>query len=473
MAEKYDIGFGPYKGPDRIASGTADVVKKPGETLEDGTAARPAPTTSTLTISGLTLTTGSSIDAHGVVVSWVRAVWNAPPQGEHPTDPNAVGDYEFSYTDRTAGYRTSRHEARDVTVGGLKSQAYIDVRVRARTNKGVYGPYLLGTIQTKRDSDPPPVPSAPILDGTLRGLAIRWDGTFTGGALTPDDFLYVVAEFSKDSNFPPSQTVVCGERMSLAGTTAVYEVGTPPWLVYARLRSVDTSGNKSLYSPVVSTTGIRIIPEDVGEKAITTAKLADAAVQADQIAESAVTAFGIAPGAVTSTGLADLAVTTRSIVDGAMTAIKLAADSVTASKIVDGAVVSAKLADLAITSAKVAANAITVGKIGPNAVDNLALIDGAATTSKIAQSAITSDLLAQFAVTAQKVGFGIGGGNQLLNSNFADRGDPATPLAASVVPHWEPDASCTLQVVASSVVPGTKAVETTFDPNIGQLPALA
>jgi hypothetical protein len=156
-----------------------------------------------------------------------------------------------------------------------------------------------------------------------------------------------------------------------------------------------------------------------------------------------------------------------------MTAIKLAVNSVTPEKIVDGSIVSAKMADLAITSAKLAANAVTVGKIGPNAVDNLALLDGAVQTSKIADQAITSGLLAQFAVTAQKVGFGIGGGNMLENSSFEDRGDPAAPLPASVVPHWEVDSACTMTSVASSLVAGKRAVETTFDPNVGQLPALS
>lgn len=471
---RYDIGFGPHTGPERAAaSADADVVKKPGETLEDGTTARPTPTTSSLTIPGLSLTTGSSIDAHGVVVSWVRAQWGIPTQGEHPTDPNGIGDYELQYTDRTAGYTTSRHEARDVTIRGLKSQAFIDVRVRARTNKGVYGPYALETIQTKKDGDPPPVPSAPIPDGTLRGLAIRWDGLFSGGEPPPDDFLYVLAEFSKDPAFPPSQTVVCGERMPVAGTTAVYEVGTPPWEVHVRLRSVDTSGNKSVYSPVVSTTGIRIIPADVGEGAITKAKLAQASVDADKLVQGAVTAFGLADGAVGTAKLGNLAVTTGKLVDGAISAIKLQVDSVTAEKVVDGSIVTSKLADLAINSAKLAENAVITGKIGPSAVDNLALLDGAVETQKIADQAITSNLLAQLAVTANKVGFAVGGGNLLLNSSFEDRGDPATPLAASVVPRWEVDASCTMTSVASSLVTGKRAVETTFDPNVGQLPALS
>lgn len=468
------IGFGPLKGPDRVGGAAADVVKQPGETLEDGTIARPAPTSESLVIPGLSLTTGTDRDAHGQLRAWVRAQWSIPPQGEHETDPNGIGSYQISYSDRIAGWSAPANtEARDVTIRNLKIRSTIDVRVRARTNKGTFGAYATASILTKADNDPPPVPSAPIIEGTLRGAALRWDGMFAGNVAPPDDYQYVIGQMSLDPAFPPSATIECSERLYTAGTTAVYQLGTPPFTVHARFRSMDNSGNLSEWSAVTSGTGIRIIPDDVGQAAITRAALADAAVNADKIAENAVTAFGIAPGAVTSTGLADLAVTTRSIVDGAMTAIKLAVNSVTPEKIVDGSIVSAKMADLAITSAKLAANAVTVGKIGPNAVDNLALLDGAVQTSKIADQAITSGLLAQFAVTAQKVGFGIGGGNMLENSSFEDRGDPAAPLPASVVPHWEVDSACTMTSVASSLVAGKRAVETTFDPNVGQLPALS
>ncbi len=475
MAGQYDIGFGPLKGPLRgSAGGGNDSAKAPGETLEDGSTAAPTPTTSTLTIPGLSLTSGTYMDASRGLRAWVRAQWSIPTQGEHATDPNRVGEYQLSYTDRvgTGWSPNQTTEARDVTIRGLPVAANIDVRVRARTNLGTLGPYATATILTKADSTPPPVPSAPTISGTLRGASFEWDGTFAGGVAPPDDFQYVIAEYSLDPAFPPSATVECGERLYQAGRTAVYQIGTPPFTVHARLYSVDVSGNKSVPSAVTSGSGIRIIPADVGETAITREKLAQAAVDADKIAENAVTAFGIAPGAVTSNGLNDLAVTTQKIVDGALTAIKLAANSVTIEKIVDGAVVSAKLADLAITSAKVADNAIITSKISNSAVDNLKLLDDSVSTDKVAESAITSQLLAQFAVTAQKVGFSVGGGNLLLNSSFEDRGDPASPLAASVVPHWAVDSSCTMTSVPSSLVSGQRAVETTFDPNVGQMAGL-
>jgi hypothetical protein len=270
------IGFGPLKGPDRVGGAAADVVKQPGETLEDGTIARPAPTSESLVIPGLSLTTGTDRDAHGQLRAWVRAQWSIPPQGEHETDPNGIGSYQISYSDRIAGWSAPANtEARDVTIRNLKIRSTIDVRVRARTNKGTFGAYATASILTKADNDPPPVPSAPIIEGTLRGAALRWDGMFAGNVAPPDDYQYVIGQMSLDPAFPPSATIECSERLYTAGTTAVYQLGTPPFTVHARFRSMDNSGNLSEWSAVTSGTGIRIIPDDVGQAAITRAALAD------------------------------------------------------------------------------------------------------------------------------------------------------------------------------------------------------
>lgn len=472
-----DIGFGPYLGPQRgdVAGDLANA--KPGTVIPGGGGTVAAyPTTSTLTIPDLELTTDTFISPiTGHLQARVVATWTAPPQPENPNDPNGIKYYDVQHTslDSSHGWSAgaNAHLDHTATISPLNVGIEVLVRVRAETTKGVLGPWIQAQILTVADSTPPPVPSAPTVIGTLRGAAVLWDGLFAGGVPRPADFQYVECSVSLVPDM--STGVQIAGQLQDAGQTATTPVGTAPFTVYARLRARNTSGVYSAYSAIVQGGSIPIIAEDIGQGAVTLGKLATAAVDANAIAQNAVTAFGISDSAITVTKLADLAVTTAKIGDAAINAIKLAANAVTSTSIVDGAVVSAKLADLAITQQKLADAAVITAKISDNAVSNLKLLDGAATTSKIATAAITSDLLAQFAVTAQKVGFGIGGGNQLLNSNYADRGDPASPVAANVVPHWAPESSCTVAVVTSSVVPGTKAVETTFDPNVGQLAGLS
>lgn len=71
--------------------------------------------------------------------------------------------------------------------------------------------------------------------------------------------------------------------------------------------------------------------------AVTTAKLADAAVSTVKIAD----------GAVTAAKVADAAITTGKLNDGAVTAAKLATDAVTTIKVQDAAITNAKLANMA------------------------------------------------------------------------------------------------------------------------------
>lgn len=454
------IGFGPLKGPDRFGVGTE---LQPGEILDDGTPARQPPTPTTLALGALSLSTTTERDVHGRITASVRAEWAPPPQGEHPTDPHGVGSYEISYTTLVGTGWTPNQatEVRDVTIRGLPVAADVIVRVRAKTNAGTLGPWEQASIRTRADTVPPPVPSAPGIEGTLRGAAFTWDGLFAGGVLPPSDYQYVEAQFSLDPAFPPSASRIAGEKLFAAGSTAVYQLGTPPFVVHARLRSMDNSGNLSDWSAVTSGSGIQVIPADIGQGAVTTAALAEAAVTAQKILDSAVSTFKLAPGSVVTDRLADLAVATAKIGTNAITSIKLAAGAVTAEKIVDEAIISAKLAPLSVLSDKLAENSVVLGKISENAVDNLALIDGSVTTASVAQGAITTALLAQFAVKAQNVGFGIGGANQLENSSFEDG-----------LTGWSVEAGMTIVSVTGALVHGTMALESTFDPNVGQQPAL-
>ncbi|MEJ5079807.1 phage tail protein [Ochrobactrum sp. MYb379] len=166
-----------------------------------------------------------------------------------------------------------------------------------------------------------------------------------------------------------------------------------------------------------------LIDKDIGEGAITAAKLAAASVEFDKIANEAIrlnhfansitpieigeqlptqgnfdgrqfyntadgkmytwngtawtaASFDLADGSVTSQKLADSAVTASKIMNESITAIKLANEAVTSIKIADGAVIAGKLGDAAVTAQKIANEAITLGKfaIGLRPVEVLAAL---------------------------------------------------------------------------------------------------
>lgn len=463
MSSTPSIGFGKLNGPPRAVEGSdgpKDIIE--GDVLSDGTVVRPTPTDTSLTIAVLSLTSTTIEDGNGVLSANVNATWSVPSQGESETDPNGVKNYEISYSIGTGpGWTDNRStEVRDVTIRGLPVERIVDVRVRAVTGKGKRGPWKVADVLTARDNTPPPVPTKPTLKGTVRGAAVRWDGAFAGNEPVPDDFRHVIAEMSLDPAFPPSSIIQAG-FLPEAGQTAVSPVGTGPFTIYGRLVSIDHSGNRSVPSEVASTTSIQALPEDIGQGAITTAKLADLAVNAEKVLNGAISSLKLGDLSVTVDKLGDLSVATGKIVDAAIDQFKLRDDSVGSTKIVDGAVVTNKLAALAVNSTKLAEAAVTTSKITNNAITNLQLASGSVTTDTVAQNAITTELLAQFAVKAQNVGFGIGGANQLLNSSFEDG-----------LTGWGADVHISLASVTGSLVHGTMSLETTFTTSVGQQPAL-
>lgn len=106
----------------------------------------------------------------------------------------------------------------------------------------------------------------------------------------------------------------------------------------------------------------------IADGAISTSKLATAAVTAAKLAGSAVETEKLNDGAVTAAKLAAAAVTKAKISDGAVSGEKIENGAVTRDKISDGEVTNGKLATAAVTADKIGANAVTGEKIALNAV---------------------------------------------------------------------------------------------------------
>lgn len=92
------------------------------------------------------------------------------------------------------------------------------------------------------------------------------------------------------------------------------------------------------------------------------------------------------------------------IADGAVTSEKVAAAAIGTAAIADAAVTYDKIKDKAVGSAKLADNGVSAKKIASNAVQERHIFDGSVTQSKLAAESVSSAKLAPNAVTNEKVG---------------------------------------------------------------------
>lgn len=142
---------------------------------------------------------------------------------------------------------------------------------------------------------------------------------------------------------------------------------------------------------------------DLGDDAVTNAKIAVDAIQGDVIAAGAITESKIGSDAVTTAKLANDAVTADIIAANAVTTTEIADSSISTPKIVSGAITAGTISTGAVTADKVLANAITAGKIASGAVTTDKLDANAVTAAKIAANTITASQIAAGTVTATEI----------------------------------------------------------------------
>ena len=111
--------------------------------------------------------------------------------------------------------------------------------------------------------------------------------------------------------------------------------------------------------------------------------VADGAITTIKLADAAVTGAKIAAGGVGTSNLGNGAVTGAKIDDGAVTTAKIALLAITAALLADGAVTTDKLASLAVTDGKIAAGAISTTKLAAGAVTAVKIASGAVTAAKL------------------------------------------------------------------------------------------
>lgn len=146
---------------------------------------------------------------------------------------------------------------------------------------------------------------------------------------------------------------------------------------YADLQVLNESDLDNIKNSIETFINITKLDEDnLQNLAVTTTKIANAAVTDIKLATDSVTTLKIKDLNVTVDKLAADSVTTTKIKDLNVTLAKMAANSVDSSKIVDGSIAAADLGTDAVETAKIKNANVTLAKLASNSVDSSKIVDG-------------------------------------------------------------------------------------------------
>lgn len=166
----------------------------------------------------------------------------------------------------------------------------------------------------------------------------------------------------------------------------------------------------------------------INSGAVTSGKLATAAVGVTAIGTGAVGTTALADGAITSAKYGAGSVDTTALKTGAVTSAKLAAGAVDTTAMKDGSITSAKFAANAVDSTALAIGAVISNRIATAAVTTTALGTGAVTSTAHATGGVTTTAIATGAVTYAKLS-GFAEANMSANTMLVGVASGSTPVA--------------------------------------------
>lgn len=212
----------------------------------------------------------------------------------------------------------------------------------------------------------------------------------------------VLAQVTDAGDLAAQDTVGAGQLDPGIVTTAAFAASIEPVGIVAAVPGVKSTEmvfntadsklyrwNGSAYVATVASTDISGTLTDAQIADVAAAKLTGQITET-QITDSAVTTAKINAGAVSTAKLAAAAVTANEI----------ASDAVTAAKILAGSVTTAKLAAGAVTANELAAGSVTAGKVAAGAISTTELAAGAVTAAKIGAGQVTADKLTVASLSA-------------------------------------------------------------------------
>lgn len=192
----------------------------------------------------------------GVPRGVVTASWGAVTTATDGGDL-AIAGYQLQYRVDGGDWQTITTPQLTADIHPLVPQDELELRVRtvgARTTlPSAWAP--IQTVTVPGDVTPPPVPTAPAVDGSMTIISVTWDGTLAG--VMPPDFARV--EVALGATETP--TTVRG-TLTRTGTVQIEgePIGAPRWV---RLRAVDTTGNPSAWTAAVPVTAQSVVADEL------------------------------------------------------------------------------------------------------------------------------------------------------------------------------------------------------------------
>jgi len=217
------------------------------------------------------------VDANGVVQGQVSLTWSDPTQN---TDDTALDDLKrllvYVRADSGSAPWVLANEVAPDAEAAFSSpyppgedRRFMVVAVDENGNRSANSTEY--RIQIASDTTPPPVPSTPTAATYLGSVLLTWNGLGSAGESMPVDYAGCRIHVSTTTGFTPDAANHYS-TMVFAGRTGTVPITGLPYGVthYARLVTVDRSGNVSNPSAQVSFVPRRVVETDIEPGAITT-----------------------------------------------------------------------------------------------------------------------------------------------------------------------------------------------------------
>ncbi|MBB4931836.1 hypothetical protein F4561_002656 [Lipingzhangella halophila] len=142
--------------------------------------------------------------------------------------------------------------------------------------------------------DAPPAPTAPVVEPSMGGLRVTWDGLMANDVAKPADLGFVQVHVSTVSGFVPDASTRAGSIPREGGIQPVTPLPYEPH--YVRLVGVTTGGVEGDPSTEASATPVQVDGPDLVANSVTTAHIQAGAIEADQLAALVVLASRLVAG---------------------------------------------------------------------------------------------------------------------------------------------------------------------------------
>lgn len=193
----------------------------------------------------------------------VTMTWDAVTTNADATPASDIEGYTAQWRYATDGFWRNRASTSGTTLtfDGMDTATPVVLQVEAHDKYGRSSGYSADQpITTAGDTTPPPKPSAPVVTTNVGTLRVVWTGLDNTSNPQPTDFAGVEVHLGPNGTFTPDSSTL--KDFLPAGTLATtitqgLSYGTE---YFARLVSVDTSGNRSAASDLTSTSHIILTP---------------------------------------------------------------------------------------------------------------------------------------------------------------------------------------------------------------------